>query len=317
LTALLDHAPTRTTGSITPAERLRTAMAAVRVSFTWMGTRKTLTAEQRAQAAETFNADGPFLSAAKKLLDTSHPAFRAVTTVRGDIEGYWKKLTLPFPEPGVRLIARSDVESFSGQMGHFRRLLEEVVGKLDRHYGELKAIAARKLGSLYNPADYPESLVGLFDVAWDFPNVEAPEYLAQLNPALYEEECARVSARFEEAVKLAEQAFLDEFAKLVRHLCERLSSDGGEPKVFRNTAVSNLVEFFEKFRDLNVRSNPELDALVVQAQRAVRGKTPDELRESGAVRTAVAAQLSQVQTALDAMLVDRPRRRILRPGMAG
>jgi hypothetical protein len=46
-------------------------MAAVRVSINWFGTRKTLTAEQKSQAAESFGAEGTFLSAGKKLLDTS------------------------------------------------------------------------------------------------------------------------------------------------------------------------------------------------------------------------------------------------------
>jgi len=48
-------------------------MAAVRVSFTWFGTRRTLSAEQKAQAADTFGAEGSFLSAGKKLLDTAIP----------------------------------------------------------------------------------------------------------------------------------------------------------------------------------------------------------------------------------------------------
>ncbi len=88
----------------TPAQRLRTAMAACRVQFTWFGTQKSLTPEQRAQAAETFDAEAPFLSAGKKLLDTKHTPFRAVTAVRTKITETWRGLTLPFPEPGVRLI---------------------------------------------------------------------------------------------------------------------------------------------------------------------------------------------------------------------
>ena len=36
------------TDSTTPAERLRTTMAVCRVQFTWFGTKKSLTAEQKA-----------------------------------------------------------------------------------------------------------------------------------------------------------------------------------------------------------------------------------------------------------------------------
>jgi hypothetical protein len=289
-------------------------MAAVRVSFTWMGTQKTLTPEQKAQAAETFDAEGPFLSAGKKLIDTRHAAFRAVTAIRGKVDSYWKGLSLPYPEPGVRLIKHETVESFAAQMTDFRTELDDAVANLDRHFGELKQAASERLGSLFNPSDYPETLVGLFGVEWGFPSVDPPDYLVQLAPGLYEAEKARVAARFEEAVQLAEQAFLDEFTRLIAHLTERISGVGedGQPRVFRDSAIGNLTEFFERFRSLNVRSNDQLEALVAEAQRAVRGVDARDLREASGLRQAVATQLSRVQSSLDAMLVERPRRRILR-----
>lgn len=89
--------------STSPAERLRTTMAAVRVSVSWLDTKKSLTAEQKAEAAAPFGTDARFFSA----------------------------------------------------------------------------------------GDYPESLRGMFSVEFDFPSVQTPDYLQQLNPVLYEEECRR------------------------------------------------------------------------------------------------------------------------------
>ena len=79
--ATMNCAPPRSSSS--PAERLRTTMAAARVAFTWFGVRKTLTKEQKDQAAESFGAEGEYLSAGKKLLDTKHAAYKAVTAIRG------------------------------------------------------------------------------------------------------------------------------------------------------------------------------------------------------------------------------------------
>ncbi len=45
------------------ANRLRSTMAAVRLAFTWLGTRKTLAPEQRDTAARAFHADRELLSA--------------------------------------------------------------------------------------------------------------------------------------------------------------------------------------------------------------------------------------------------------------
>ena len=199
-------------------------------------------------------------------------------------------------------------------MADIKAELDDAVRTLDQHFEELKRTAAQRLGTLFNPVDYPATLVGLFSVSWDYPNIEPPDYLLELSPGLYQQEQERVKARFEEAVQLAEQAFLDEFARLVNHLTERITgtNEDGTPKVFRDSAVENLESFFERFRVLNVRSDQQLDDLVAQAQRAVRNVGAQDLRDSESLRGQVATQLSRVQASLDAMLVDRPRRRILR-----
>ena len=88
MTTLVDDVGISTSSS--PAHRLQTTTAAVRVSFTWFGVRKTLSPSQKDQAAEAFGADGQCLSAAKKLLDTRHPAFKAVGAVRNRILSFWR-----------------------------------------------------------------------------------------------------------------------------------------------------------------------------------------------------------------------------------
>ena len=107
MSTLLDQPAAPARSNVPPANRLRSMMAAVRVSFVWFGVRKSLTPEQKAQAADTFGAEGAFLSAGKKLLDTSHPAFRALTAVRNRLLVYWKDVSLPYPEAGIRLIRQS------------------------------------------------------------------------------------------------------------------------------------------------------------------------------------------------------------------
>lgn len=295
------------------ATRLRVSMAAVRLAFTWLGVRRTLTRDQKAQAADAFGAEGNYLSAAKKLLDTSHPAFRAVNSVKHQAVAYWRSISLPYPEPGIRLIRQRDVDPFNSRLCSFQSELAEAVESLQHHYADLMSAARERLGKLFNAADYPETLQSWFAVNWDFPSVEPPDYLRQLNPALYEEEARRVAARFEQAVQMAEQAFLEELSGLVTHLSERLSgSDDGKPKIFRDSAIDNLTEFFQRFRQLNVRSNEELDELVNQVQRVVRGVQPQQLRDDASVRERVAERLSSVQPLLDGLLIDRPRRRLLR-----
>ncbi len=313
MSTLLEEPAVQTASRTSATARLRTTMAAMRLSFTWFGTRKTLSSEQKAQAADTFGAEGDFLSAGKKLIDTKHPKFKAVTAVRGKAISYWKGISLPFPEPGIRLIRRDDLDQVNQRMSSLQRELAEAVAELDDHFYDLKRAARNRLGSLYNESDYPTSLLGLFDLAWEFPSVEPPNYLQQLSPELYRQECERAQARFDEAIRLAEAAFTEELTRLVDHLAERLTGEtDGKPKIFRDSAITNLTEFFERFRQLNVRSSEQLDDLVERARQVVRGIEPQQLRDSDSLRQQVASQLSGVQSALDGLLVDRPRRNIIR-----
>ena len=122
-----------------------------------------------------------------------------------------------------------------------------------------------------------------------------------------------MQARFDEAVALAEQAFIEELSKLVEHLGERLSGDvDGKTKVFRDTAVTNLSEFFQRFQTLNIRSNEQLDDLVQRAQSVLHGVEPQQLRNNSSLRQRLVTQLASVQSSLDGLMVDRPRRNILR-----
>jgi hypothetical protein len=296
-----------------PAGRLRRTAAAVRVHFTWWGVHRTLTARQKEEVCDAYGADARLLSAGKRIVDVRHPAVRRLTAVRSRVVSYWRGLTLPYVEPGVRLIRRADVDAFNATMGEFRDDLTAAAANVDAAYDELKADARERLGRLYDPADYPPAVRGLFAVAWDFPSVEPPAYLLRLSPDVYRQEQERVAARFDEAVRLAEQAFTAEFAKLVSHLTDRQApGPGGDRQVFRDSAVGNLAAFFERFRALTVGSRPDLDRLVEQAQDLVRGVTPRALRDDAGLRRHVAAEMSRVQAGLDGLVVAAPRRRVVR-----
>lgn len=82
--------------------------------------------------------------------------------------------------------------------------------------------------------------------------------------------------------------------------------------MFRDSVIRNLTAFFGRFAELNVRSSPELDALVLQAQSLVRGVTPQQLRSSDSLRQHVASEMARVQAQVEGLLTDAPRRRLVR-----
>ena len=236
-----------------------------------------------------------------------------MTAIRTQATAYYKSVSLPFPEPGIRLIRQDSIEKIDSAMQVFRDELVVAVGQLEQHFAQLTQEARCRLGDLFDPSDYPASLDGTFAIEWSFPTRRAPEYLCRLNPVLYQQECQRVQSQFDEAVRMAEAAFIEELSKLIEHLAERLAgSDDGKPKVFRDSAVGNLEDFFLRFRSLNIGSNEQLDGLVNQAQQILAGVEPQSLRDRSDLRQSIITNLSSVQASLDGLMVDRPRRNIIR-----
>lgn len=305
-----DIAPVQKAGAAVDLKKLA---AGSRLSFTKFGVSKSLTDAQREKAAEAFEAKGDYIRASRCLVDTKHEAWKAVSRVFSQCKDYWKSLTLPYPEPGVRLIRQSHIASFEQQMAEFQGELKEAVDKLEERFHEVKANVKKKAGKLYNEQDYPATIKHLFKIEFEYPNLEPPEYLRKLSPELYAKEEARIQAKFTEAVALAEQAFASEFHKLISHLGTALSGNAdGQKKVFKDSAVENLTDFFDRFKTLSVRSNEGLDKLIEDAKSLVKGVAPDDLRTNEELRTNLSKNMSDMSKRLEVMLVDAPKRKVKR-----
>ena len=198
-------------------------------------------------------------------------------------------------------------------MAEFQESLREAVANLQLAYETLKARAREHLGALYDPRDYPASLENEFSITWEFPPVEPPRYLMNFNPELYEQEQARIQQRFEQAVTMFEDGFAEQLQGLVSHLIERLTDNAdGTPKVFQKSTIENFREFYEQFKRLNVRGNTDLDALVGRAHDLVSGVDPQELRGNRDRRQDLSTQMREVENALDDLMANQPRRRVMR-----
>ena len=294
------------------AQELRKNTTAVRVSFNWFNTRKTLESHHRSQAASTFGADKNYLSATQKLVNTRHPKFAALTRIKGDIVSFWKLNTLPYTEDGIRLINRSKIDAFEARMKEFREAFALAVDSLDQSLEEIREEAKNRLGSLFNPAHYPESIKDEFGFEWSFPSIEPPEYLASLAPGTYKLEQEKIEARLQEAVALAETAFISEFKELVDALSDRLQpGEDGKKKIFKESTVVNFQEFFKRFKELHLGSNADLEKLVVDAEKLLEGINAEELRSMATLRGQVKDGLKQIGEQLTPMVI--PRRKIIVP----
>lgn len=311
MTTAYPYAPL-TSGAPSHVQALRESTVGVRLLRCKFGVRKALTKIQVNEAAEVFHAEGNVLSASKKILNTQHEDYAAVTKTLSQAVAYWKSITVSFPVAGVRLMRKDMVAAFNAKMDQFHAELRDNAAKLQQSYNAMRQDAETRLGDLFDPSDYPTDIGERFDLQWDYPSVEPDARLKELSPEIYEQAQARVAAQFENAIAMAEQAFAEELQKLVSHLVDRLSGqdEDGSPKVLNKAAVENLNAFFAKFKDMSIGNSAELTALVEKAEKVIAGVDPKDLRKDISFRKQLSGQLDEVKTLLDAMVVDKPTRAI-------
>jgi hypothetical protein len=284
-----------------PASRLRIITCACRLRFRWPSSARAYTPRLRRRLNSYDGEAEPY----RWTFDAAHPAFRAVTALRRRIAAEWRSRTIAYPEPATRLVRLSTAADLDAALAGLREELRGAVAELDRHYGEAREEARRRLGMSYRAADYHDTLAGLFGVAWDFPPTGPPHSLLARAPALYRRELRKCMRAHGRAVEMAERESLEVFSRLAGRLHGRLARGGG--RSLRDAEVGELAAFLDRFAWLSVRSSDQLEELVARAKGLLRGVGPAELREQAEVRGRVAEGLGQVVDELTDLLAERPR----------
>ena len=311
-----------------PAEANRTAAAnhlqsdwgGCSVSFQgWPGTTAAVAKDKKQIMADAVGAKK--IGASVPKFDTKHPTYKALTRIKGQIRDLWEAFTLDWVEDGVRLIRQDRVAAFNEKLAPLAAELDAARDAFAECYPTLVEDAQQDNGDLFDRSVYLQDFEGAYTFKVDYPTLTAPAWLKDFSPNLYAEQSAKIAARFDAAVGLAEDMFAEELAKMVDFLQRKLQGlDDGTEKRLHHTAIDNLRAFFDSFRTMNLHSSAELDRIVAQAEEAISGNnliggkplTKDELRDSASLRADVRTRLSAVSATLEGMMTAKPRRAINR-----
>jgi hypothetical protein len=274
---------------------------------------KKLQEELLSMIAAPLDADSDSLSATTLLLNPKLPWIKEVNGVLNAVRKFWERSTLPYTDADVRLLPTTKVEWFTKQLEHFQAELEGRAAYVQVHRYETLADAQARLGKTFDEAHYPSDFGGAYRIEWSFPSLTPPDYLAQMNPAIYEQEQAKIAAKLEQAMQDFHTAAALELQELVAALAGSLANGAdGKRKVLKTATVDNFKEFFARFKELNISSNDALDQVVAQAQELLFGVEAKDLRGKGALlRREMSAGLDAIKKQLPALVVDKKRRSIL------
>jgi ElaB/YqjD/DUF883 family membrane-anchored ribosome-binding protein len=131
-----------------------------------------------------------------------------------------------------------------------------------------------------------------------------PEQLRGISREVFEQEREKAAQRMAEASSEIQQVLRETMARLVQHMTERLKDGAdGKPLRFKESTVSNLVEFLANFQFRNVTDDGDLQRLVSQARDLLQGVKADDLRSTAALRNRVQQGMAEIAGHLDTMLV--------------
>lgn len=255
------------------------------------------------------DTDKSLIRVSKHLLDSKE--LRTIANFDGEIRRYLYDTCLPF-EAGIHLCPFALLEQTEGKLREFTSGRETLVSAFLEAYPSLCQEAAKRLRSLYNPADYPpaDHVAQQFSFTWQYISFGVPDQLREISTKIWHDEREKAAQMMAEAGREIQQVLRTAMAELVKHMSDRLK-DGpdGKPLRFKETTVSNLVDFLGTFDFRNVTDDAELKAIVDKARGTLAGVSTDDLRTTAGVRTKVQQGLADLAAELDTMIVKKPARK--------
>lgn len=202
----------------------------------------------------------------------SKEALDPISKIEGAARSYFYKVTHAWGDNGERILPGELFLDFSNTINQFRSEFNARVRDLEAKYPQLQQEARVRLGTLYDPADYPASIRDKFDFPAPavMPVPNANDFRVNLSEGYVEQIKSEISARMEERTKsITAQCY----SRMREHLERLVKLQDEKAKVF-DSVMDNPREFLAMLPALNLandqdlaRFGTELHGLLVPADR--------------------------------------------------
>lgn len=224
-----------------------------------------------------------------------------------------RALPSPFSKKGLLLLPVRLIESVMGKIDTAQVERLALIESFMLAYERCKADAAGKLGSAYDESDYPsaEKVRETFFFECQMWELNAPGKLKSVSKDLYQRELLKMDNMWAEASRTVTGVLLDEFRKMTAHMVDRLTpGEDGKQKIFRDSVVTNMMEWMDLFKARNLTNDEDLVNIVDRAKELISGIDAKTLRDSAGLRNQMATDFAGLVTRLDEAIINVPVRAI-------
>ena len=267
----------------------------------WAGRKK----DNRASAAVCGdnNAKKGVASVNKSLLGDC-PHLKAISKLVGQVRNHYLYVhTLPWDDAGWRLLPTGNMFTFFEVMTELQNEFYRLVDVFIENYAEAKSDAIMELGDMFDANDYPseDELRSKFSFRIDKePIPESGDWRVDVQQQAVDDLKSEYEAKVNTRVQAAMDDVWGQLYKKLAHLSERLDyADHEKKKIFNATTVDSFVDLVDLLEGFNITGDPKMSQLQQDLTAAMRGITPEALREDGGLR-------AQTKQALDTAIKSLP-----------
>lgn len=226
----------------------------------------------------------------KRLIDKAHLA--AVNTLANQIRSAHYARTLPWTDKGQRLLPSDLFMEYRQEMASLKAQFDRAVIDFVNRYPQLVQDARMRLGTMYDPADYPSpnDIRNSFHIALDFaPVPDAQDFRVDVAAEAQEE----IRRQITEAVQARQvKAVKDCWARVrevVGRIAEQCSKEKGR---IHDSLMENAQTLVDVLSGLNITKDPALTDVEQEIRSLI--VSPDALRNNPATRLRVATGAADI-----------------------
>jgi hypothetical protein len=228
----------------------------------------------------------------KLLIDKAH--IQPLQSLANAIREEHYKLTLPWMDNGGRLLPSKLFMDWRDRIEALRESYRVAVEAfVDRYEATLVPEARQRLGTLYNPADYPrgDDVRAKFGVTHDFmPVPSANDFRVDIS----EDERQRIQAEIAERMETRQREAMAEAWARVRDCVSRIyDRTSADKPVIHDSLMENTRELLGLLPGLNVANDPALSAIAQDIGKYLVVDTI-KLRNQPTTRTSIAAAAKEI-----------------------
>lgn len=262
----------------------------------WTGRKKDKTAS--VDVTTRAGADSAVASVNKTLLSDCE-YLKNIKTWIGEARNHVHyHMTMPWSDTGIRLLPTELFFEYQQRITHYEGLIAAEVDNLIADFEHEKAKAANKLGSLFDPDDYPtaDSLREKFSFRVNYmPLPEAGDFRVDIGNEAVSELRDKYESMYSEKIEQAMSDIWHRVHKALANMSSRLGyDDDGKKLIFRDSLVDNALSMVDLMRKCNVTGSSQMSAMADKLEDALRGMSPDALREDEYLRDATKRNLDEL-----------------------